>query len=195
MKVMKYFAIVVELNGELAKIAREALHLLKDNLSINFISTNSPSPHITLESGFYGNQNSAIELIKEVVSKTDPFSITANGLGVFICESPVVHVRWINNDSLINLRHAFKVKLSGQTSEDSHSAISGYESNIDWLPKTTLAYKDTSIDTLSETMRVLHPLNFTGTLEVKELKLYEYSDGSPEKQLNTFPLGESRDMN
>ena len=62
------------------------------------------------------------------------------------------------------------------------------------FPKTTLAYNDTSIDTLSETLRVLRPLIFNGTLEVKELTLYEYSDGNPEKQLNTVSLGKKRNM-
>jgi 2'-5' RNA ligase len=191
---MKYFAIIIDLNGKLEKLAREAWHLLKERLSINFISTNSPCPHITLESGFYGNQNSALVVIKEVASKTAPFSIKANGLGVFICESPVVHIRWINNDSLFNLRQAFMMKLSEQTSEAPHSPIAGYQSNVDWLPKTTLAYNDTSIDTLSETLRVLRPLIFNGSLEVKELTLYEYSDGNPEKQLNTVSFGKRRNM-
>ncbi len=189
---MKYFAIVIDLNGELEKLAREAWHLLKEQFSIHFISTNSPCPHITLESGFRGNQTSVLAVTKEVASKTAPFSITANGLGVLICESPVVYIRWINNDSLFNLRQTFMKKLSERTSKTPHSSIEGYQSNIDWLPKTTLAYKDISIDTLSETLKVLSPLVFNCTLEVTKLTLYEYSDGNPEKQLDTISLRKNR---
>jgi hypothetical protein len=68
-----------------------------------------------LESGFYGNQNAALVVIKEVARKTASFSITANGLGVFIRESLVVYIRLINKDSLFNLRKAFMMKFSKQT--------------------------------------------------------------------------------
>ena len=185
---MTYLAIAVDLNGELEKLAREAWDLLKESFSISFISTNSPCPHITLESGLYGNQNSVLEVIKEVASNTAPFSIKANGLGVFIRESPVVYIRWVNNTSLFNLRHTFMIKILEQSSESPHSSIAGYQSNIDWLPKTTLAYKDTSLETLSETLRVLSSLVFDCSLEVTKLALYEYSDGNPEKQLDTISL-------
>jgi 2'-5' RNA ligase len=186
---MKYFAIAIDLNGELEKLAREAWHLLNEHLSINFISTNSSCPHITLESGFYGNQNAALAIIKQVARKTASFSITANGLGVFIRESPVVYIRWTNNDSLFNLRQAFMMKLSKQASETHYGPIAGYRFDVDWLPKTTLAYSDTSFDTLTETLRVLSPLIFNYTLEVKKLTLYEYSHGNPEKKLGTVSLG------
>jgi 2'-5' RNA ligase len=185
---MRYLAIAIDLNGELEKLAREAWYLLKENLSINFISTNSPCPHITLESGIYGSQNSLLEIIKEVASNIAPFSIKANGLGIFIRESPVVYIRWLNNSSLFNLRKAFMVKLLEQNSKTSHSSIGGYQSNVDWVPKTTLAYKDTSLDTLSKTLRVLSPIVFNCSLEVKKLTLYEYSEGNTEKQLDTICL-------
>jgi 2'-5' RNA ligase len=183
---MRYLAIAIDLNGELEILAREAWHLLKENLSINFISTNSPCPHITLESGIFGNQSSLLSIIKEVATHTAPFSIKANGLGVFIRESPVVHIRWFNNAPLFNLRQAFTKKLLERTSESPHSSIVDYKSNIDWLPKTTLAYKDTSLETLSETLKVLSPLAFNCSLEVRKLTLYEHSEGNPEKQLDTI---------
>lgn len=192
---MRYLAIAIDLNGEIEKLAREAWRLLKENFSVNFISTNSPCPHITLESGIYGNLNSLLAVIKEVATHTAPFHIKANGLGVFIGESPVVHIRWLNNASLLNLRQAFMMKLLEKASEVPYSSIAGYQSNIDWLPKTTLAYKDTSLETLSETLKVLSPLPFNCSLEVTKLTLYEYSDGNPEKQLDNIYLMNGRVRN
>ena len=40
---MKYFAITINLNGELEQLARKGQQLLKKHLSIKFISTNSLS--------------------------------------------------------------------------------------------------------------------------------------------------------
>lgn len=185
---MKYFAITINLNGELEQLAREGQQLLKKHLSIKFISTNSPCPHITLEGGLYGNQNSVLTAMSEVANKTLPFSIKANRLGVFVQESPVIHIRWVNNKALIQLRQELAEKLIERSNDNPSDSISGYQGNVDWLPKSTLAFKDSSYDTLPEALRILKPLVFDSILEVKKLALYEYSDGQPEKQLDTISL-------
>lgn len=185
---MKYFAIIINLNGELEQQARKGWQLLKHNLSIKFIASNSPCPHITLESGFYGNQNSVLEAMSKVAKKTLPFTIKANGLGVFVQESPVIHIRWVNNKALIQLRQALAKELIERSCDNPTDSIFAYQANANWIPKTTLAFKDSSYDTLPETLRILKPLVFDSILEVKELALYEYADKQPEKQLDSISL-------
>ena len=185
---MKYFAITINLNGELEQRARESWLLLKQHLSIKFISSNSPCPHITLESGFYGDQNSVLEAMSEVAKNTLPFTIKANGLGVFVQESPVIYIRWVNNKNLIQVRKALSKELIERSRDNPTDSILGYQVNANWVPKSTLAFKDSSYDTLPKALRILKPLFFDSILEVKKMALYEYAEGQPENQLVSISL-------
>jgi 2'-5' RNA ligase len=184
---MKYFAIVIDLNQELEKHAREEWRLLEEQFSIQFISKNSPCPHIAIESGLYGDENKVLEIMQEVASQSPPFTIMGNGLGVFVGQTPVIHIRWVNNKSLINLRIKFGEAFEKQC-QAPNGTLSGYRENPDWLPKTTLAYKDSSYENLPDVLKLLQRMPFDSKLEVSQLTLYEYSEGNPEKQLNTVTL-------
>jgi 2'-5' RNA ligase len=184
---MKYFAITIDLNQELEKLAREAWLLLEEQFSIQFISKNSPCPHFAIESDLVGDEKKVLEIIQEVASHTPPFAIKGNGLGVFVGQTPVIHIRWVNNNSLIDLRKKFGEAFNKQCHAP-HSTISGYKDNPDWLPKTTLAYKDSSYENLSDVLKLLQPLSFDSKLEVSQLTLYEYAEGNPEKHLSTVSL-------
>ncbi len=184
---MKYFAVAIDLNQELKKHAKEAWRLLEEQFCIQFISKHSPCPHIAIETGLYGNENKVLKVMKEVASQTPPFTIKGNGLGVFVGESPVIHIRWVKNNPLIKLRGKLGEKLQEQC-QTPHSKISGYIENHDWLPKTTLAYKDSSYNNLPDVLKLLRPLPFDSKLEVSQLTLYEYSEGNSEKQLSMIPL-------
>jgi 2'-5' RNA ligase len=187
MVIMKYFAITIDLNQELEKHAKEAWRLLEEKFSIQFISKHSPCPHIAIENGLYGDKIKVLEIIQEVASQTPPFTIKGNKLGVFVGQTPVIHIRWMNNNSLIDLRKKFGEAFNKQC-QIPDSTISGYKENPDWLPKTTLAYKDSSYENLSNVLKLLQPLPFDSKLEVRQLTLYEYSEGNPEKQLNNVTL-------
>ena len=75
------------------------------------------------------------------------FTIIGRGLGIFVAETPVIHIRWNINEKLLQFKHLVSNFLDHSQNE---RVISNYSIDLNWIPKTTLAYKDTSYKDLSK---------------------------------------------
>tara|TARA_B100001123_G_C15307654_1_gene1023248 strand:- start:425 stop:958 length:534 start_codon:yes stop_codon:yes gene_type:complete len=175
---------MVNWNNELGKVG----YYLNNTFPLNLSPATRLVLILTLESGFYGDQNSVLEAMSEVAKNTLPFTIKANGLGVFVQESPVIYIRWVNNKNLTQVRQALSKELIERSRDNPTDSILGYQVNVNWVPKSTLAFKDSSYDTLPKALRILKPLFFDSILEVKKMALYEYAEGKPENQLVSISL-------
>jgi 2'-5' RNA ligase len=186
-EILKY-ALVINLIGNSKKEAINAWKVLKEVHSIKYISSRSPCPHITLQSDF---EIINIDLFKIHFSKfcqsQKIFKLTSIGLGVFIRETPVIHIRWSKNKELNLLQKKLRKFL---VSIEKQKLISNYFDDLDWIPKTTLAYKDTNYNNLNELILLVNENNFIRTMNVLSISLYEYSNDLGENKLETFKLGE-----
>lgn len=179
----KKLAVVIELQGEMESQSRLAWKTLAENLSVDFIPSMSVAPHITIDSGFRGNHKSVCELLGDIALQTSSFTMCGNGIGVFITESPVVHVRWLLNEKI----NKFKCKLGDALEEaNRNNKISEYEKDYNWLAKTTLAFNDTNYTNLVDVVNIVRILDFKQKMIVNKFALYEYSLDEGENKIAQF---------
>ena len=176
---------VIELQGEMEAHARSALKNLKDELNVDFISSGSPSPHITLESGFHGDSTSLERLLRDIAKQSNSFYINGKGLGVFVSKTPVVHIRWQLNERFLILKQILSNSLQGAF--ERHE-ITEFKKNIDWVAKTTLAFQDSSYENLYFILNTLQSNHFNMEMLIDGICLYEYSIEEGDQKLAFFPF-------
>jgi len=178
MKLNKYkYAIVINLNKLIEKNIRKSWQIIDSKLGINFISSRSNSPHITLVS----NLNFKKIIIKKVNSflsnKIKPFNIYSNGLGVFFSDSPVVYLRWNINFELLKLKNNLEKIFN--TKQKNYSGLN-------WIPKSTIAYKNFDEKDLSKILLLIKKINFKKKMEVKSISVISYHEKYGEKKIYEF---------
>ena len=182
----KKFALVLELNGSMLNNSNMAMTRLADQLSINHIFSRSPCPHIVMDAGFNVNNIDGFrDLLESGLKKGKKLSITGKGLGVFVANTPVVHIRWSIDEKFTQLSRQVSVCLEVAQNE---GLVSGYSIDLNWVPKTTLAYIDTSYEALPRILEVIGGIDFELDMDVVSISLYEYSNLEGETKLYTLTL-------
>ena len=69
-------------------------------------------PHITLESNICCEHEELSKIISVISKNVSNFSISGNGLGVFVVETPVVYIRWTINNNLLHLKNIKQITQS-----------------------------------------------------------------------------------
>jgi len=173
----KKLAIVIELNDAIKSEATKVCTELSKKLDINYIFKRTPCLHIMIESDLsYDNIDEIIKVMKNISSITTPFFIDSNGIGVFITSTPVIYLRWKKNNAILKMKESLL-----QTLPNHHE-------DINWVMKSTLAFHDTSYNTLNNCLNILEKYDFHQKLHVKSIHLYEYSLHEDEKCIQTFNL-------
>ena len=178
-------AIVIELNGQMEKSARDSWKLLSELFSIRYISSRSPCPHIAIVSGFSGKHGSINTILKNLVKNITPFSITGNGLGVFVANTPVIHIRWNINKKLFSLKSTVTKALNNAFDEKLIKEKLNTP-DYNWIAKTTLGFNDASYLNLPVVLNKLEQIDFKKELIVSGISLYEYSTEYGENKIGFF---------
>jgi|TARA_B100000315_G_scaffold236142_1_gene251658 2'-5' RNA ligase len=182
----KRLAVVIELQGQLERSAREVWKKLAEEISVKYVSSSSPAPHIALEYGFKAQYDRLVKLLDNISTQFSVFSINGMGLGVYVYDAPNVHIRWRMNNNLLNLKNTLRTELSRANEQ---GVIAEYEEDESWQAKTTLAQKDTSCDNLSQILGLARPYDFSQETIINGFSLYEYSDEEGERKLDFFQFG------
>jgi len=179
-------ALVIEVNGKLLDKINNLLSKLKDKFSIEYISSRSPSPHIAISYGFIVNDMPEFsKLLENFLSQRERFVLKTNGIGVFAVKAPVVYLRWSSNKYLINLKCDLENYL---LSLKKSKVISSYCADLNWVPKTTLAYNDSSYSNLQIVLESIAESNISGSILVNSMSIYTYSESSGEKAIKKIHL-------
>ena len=179
-------ALVIEIKGDMSHKANVATNLLSDLFSINYISSRSPSLHICLDAEFIINDLDYFQSsLAKVLINIPTFTIIGRGLGIFVAETPVVYIRWHISEKLLHFKHLVSNFLNHSQNE---GVISNYSIDLNWIPKTTLAYQDTSYKALSDIISAIFHIDFSSSMDVDSLFTYEYSIKNGEKRLSTLQL-------
>ena len=169
----KKFALVLPLSGSMLHGANLAMEILSERFSIAYIASRSPSPHITMDSEFrIYDIKQFYSTLEASLEHTASFFLKGKGLGIFVLDTPVIHIRWIVNDELNALRKQIHLCLLDL---QKRGVVSGYRNDPSWLPKTTIAFSDTSYDNLTAVLESINGINFSGNFHVENLSIYEYS--------------------
>ena len=177
-------ALVLELDGEMLDEARKAWILLKEKFAIQYISKNSPCPHMTLASGIQADTDALVDCLRDVASKFQSLEMEGNGIAVLVVESPVIFIRWKLTQAMTELRNTLQASLM-----DAQKIK--YELCCDWLAKTSLAYKDSGYENLGEILKTLSALNFYQNMTCSKLGIYDYSDALGERKVDELSFDQS----
>ena len=177
-------ALVLELDGEMLDEARKAWILLKEKFAIQYISQNSPCPHMTLASGIQADTDALVDCLRDVTSKFQPLEVEGNGIAVLVVESPVIFIRWKLTQAMTELRNKLQASLM-----DAQKIK--YELCCDWLAKTSLAYEDSDYENLGEILKTLSALNFYQNMTCSKLGIYDYSDALGERKIDELSFDQS----
>tara|TARA_Y100000589_G_C27105487_1_gene609892 strand:+ start:278 stop:826 length:549 start_codon:yes stop_codon:yes gene_type:complete len=178
------FAIAMVPGERVCENIKKTWHILYKNYGINFISSNSGLPHITLISGLQEkNKEEIIYTISSSITSKKSIKICSKGLGVFLIETPLVYLRWKNNKQLIELRNILLNNLV-------KNKLVNNNLNSEWIAKTTICYKDLSYEdnftNIILTIKGMFTEDFNE--EVKRLVLIRYQDSEKEKVIKEFSL-------
>ena len=180
------YAIVIELEGNILESIKKAQQLLAKEFGISYIADSSPCAHITLESDFIINDfNSLKKALGHLGRELSRFEVQAVGLGVFIANTPVVHIRWRNSISLLSLKRRLEVLMQSLCVSN---VVANYSVDMDWLAKTTLAYADTTYENLSAVILSLQNFDFDLTTLVSGVSIYSYIPGKEERNIAVIPF-------
>ncbi len=169
----KRLAFVIELNGDIESSARQAWLALDNELNIHYIANSTPCPHLTLAAEFMGDIDAIAQIAQKLCQRVTPFTIESAGLGVFVAQSPVIYIRWTLTKELIQLQKRISTEL---TMASQTGIVNGYNSNLNWIAKSTLAFQDTKYEDLPRMLELLRHFNFTQHMKITEISLYRYGD-------------------
>lgn len=182
-------AIVIELSQNTKNVFIKCLKELKKKLDVKKIYLNSPCPHMNLVHNFKLNKINIKNLkgiIKSFANDSKQFQLTAIGIGIFISKTPVIHIRWSLNRSLISLISELNNRLSIAFKKN---LITGYLENQRWQPVTTLAFDDTNYKNMVEIIRIIKRFKLKKySLTINNLALYEYSKKYGDKKIQSYKI-------
>lgn len=155
--------------------------ILKNQYKIKYISSRSKKPHISLLSGYVNSTNEIINILTK--KDTKPFYLNTRGLGLFFSEKPLLFIRWQQNKDIIDLYKVLDKELNLFFIEkNSHTKFSN------WIPKTTLAYKDLKFKDLEKIEKKLRFINQEKKVLIKKIDLMVVDEKKGEKILFTKSL-------
>ena len=171
---MKSYAIVIELTENIRLEAISAMKKLKHEQKISFIYENTPCPHFMLVNNLkFKDLDKTKIALKSLCLSQKNFKVKSNGLGIFVKEKPVLYIRWLITENLT----LFKKKVYNEI---------GINEDLNWIPKSTLAWKDTTYQTLEKSLLLLLTFNFELVLNVSSVCLYQFEEKKKEKKINEF---------
>ena len=164
----KKIAIALVIDGELRENIELAFSRLKKNKGIHWLSKHTVAPHITLCSGAIKSSKDLSEVVSKIAASNSKFTEISRGLGVFITQTPVVHIRWPANGPLKLLRDKCY-----EDTKNIWEQIDFFSETNFWVPKTTIAVKDTSNENLSAVLTAIDDINFTIETAFNEISFIE----------------------
>ena len=167
-------AITLSLSGKDYKKILQSWDILKNKYKVDYISSRSPGPHITIISGYIKN----LSLIKKKINKINfkRFILRSAGLGVFLMESPLIYIRWKKNSSLTKL-----CELVDENFNEKIFKKAKFSGSFYWVPKTTIAYRDFKIKNLNKIFKSLSNISKPISVKIDKIELMSVSIKHGEK--------------
>jgi hypothetical protein len=171
---LKKYSIAIPLNNEAYNYAKKIQQKLYDDSAINSILLNNSDPHINIISGSTNNIENIINIARECPFSQPNFT-KFFGIGILLTPDPLIFMRFTNSIFLREL----KKYLHSQTLPFWDKLSSSVDNDI-WLPKCTLAYRDFSLNELSEALLCLEGMNFSCRMEITELSIIDFTENERE---------------
>ena len=171
---LKKYSIAIPLNSEAYNFAKKCQQRLHNSLSISSVLINNSDPHINIIAGSTNNIDNVISLLHKTSFKHKQFTDFI-GLGVLLTPDPLIYMRFTNSVFLRELRKYLFTK----TLPFWDTLINSVDEDI-WIPKSTLAYRDFSLNELSKALICLEEININCRMEITELSVIEFTENERE---------------
>ena len=177
----KLISITLSFEDDFNKKLLKCWSILKNQFNIKYVSTRSEKPHISLHSGYVENINEIKKILNK--TKTRPFYLSTRGLGLFLNKKPLLYIRWQQTEDIFNLYKILDKKINFFFIEKNlHTKI------FNWIPKTTLAYKDLKFKDLSKIEKKFKFINIEKKVLIKKIDLMLVDEKKGEKIIFTKSL-------
>ena len=167
---MKKYSISIPLSDEAYHLAKKCQERIYDSTSIESTWIHGAEPHINLISGTTNNINNVISSIKKFQFKNSKYCELL-GLGVLITPDPLIYMRFTNSVFLRELRFF----LFNETLPLWDVLTNSVKDDM-WIPKSTLAYKDLTLNDLSKALISLKDMKFQFRMEISELSVIDFTE-------------------
>jgi 2'-5' RNA ligase len=144
-------------------------------------------PHITLHASKSTYDLPALRItLREFARYAQPFTLHANGLGIFTSLNPILHIPVIRTPELNRFQELLWVAAAGTTAESLP-----YYHVEHWIPHITLASEGTSKEAITRLIDKYTDKIFFWAIQIKELGILSESK-SGTRLLETLTFGERR---
>ena len=167
---MRKYSISIPLNGEVYHLAKECQKRIYNSTSIESTWIYGAEPHLNLISGTTNDINNIINSIKKFKFENSK-DCDLLGLGILLTPDPLIYMRFTNSFFLRELR----VFLLDETLPFWDTLTNTVKDDI-WIPKSTLAFKDFTINDLSKALIPLKDLKFQLKMEISELFVLDFTE-------------------
>lgn len=187
-KIFLNLAIVIDLVDDVLLESTTIIQNLNLKYGIDFIYNSQKMPHIVLSVGQVESSEfeHLVITLESILDKLAVFEIESNGLGLFLSDKINLHIRWHQNQPLLDLKKRIENELKSVWEVDFN-----YNSEFRWIPKTTLAYNDINYVNLSK-------INFnelkihTKFMSVREISIVKFEEHKKEEELRRFTIGKGK---
>ena len=166
----KQISIALGFEGSLNNKLKSSWDILKEEFNIHYISQNNCKPHISIHAGSIKESSLRGLAIKLKKLKFRKFKIKSPGAGIFISKKPILFIRWETNSIIKKYKEIIRTDLKNFFIKENI-----YTNDDLWIPRSTIAYKDTSYSNLEGIFNRLKFLFKKHTVEASHILLIDYS--------------------
>ncbi|MCP4763887.1 MAG: hypothetical protein GY870_19100 [archaeon] len=141
-------------------------------------------PHFTWHARKDYEYNKIEDIIKELCEIIPPFNINTAGLGIFAGSRPVLYVKIVTTNELLNIHS--KIFQKAQTI--SNDSIISYDEPENWVPHITLALGDITKDNIGKAIKLVAFRRFHWKIRIDNLSFYNGPKGEIGTIKYQFPL-------
>jgi 2'-5' RNA ligase len=144
-----------------------------------------PLPHFS----WHGAESYQLHLLEPLLAEwarqVEPFQVRTSGLGIFTGEKPILHLRVIATQRLVNYHRQIWQQI--QTTHANGS--SPYYAPHTWLPHITLGIEDLNISNIGCAVTQLAFQTYDWIIQVDNLTLVSHEPDRPGEIIKQFRLG------
>ena len=174
-------AVVLTFKGKLNDNFFKIKKIFSEN-DINYLNKKSAKPHLTIASGHI-NKNKILKLCQKLKKKRMKYlKLRSIGLNMILSNEPLIYIKWNLDDDLINFHQDINIVCKEFFKDKSINS-----SLNNWLPKTSLAYKDITYTKLPRIMKQLKKFDLYKSVKAENLEIMEITQAG-EKTINKIKL-------
>ena len=163
----------IKLNYRAKDKINKILKKIKNKLNVSFILTKSSGPHIAITNIFKIENEKKISKVLQELEKINnkSFKLKFKNISIFFGDTPSHVIRWEHNKEIILLKDKIEKILKKL---ERINIIKKFTINLNFLAKSTVAYKDTNYKNLVPILKIISKSKIPSYCNVDNICLYRF---------------------